>query len=125
MTLFFLQGKISFDPGAPAPFKGEYVRVSVELEELCHPGTCSFVLSGTIKYQGLIPGIFFKPLVHPGWVFPNSCGDFLAAPPPVSVSAYIDDHRTRKAQAILDLMDGKSRYLGWFACERHGRLSDN
>jgi hypothetical protein len=64
------------------------------------------VLSGTIKYQGLVLGIFFNPLAHLGWILSNSRGDFLAAPPPVSIGAYIEDRCSRESQARFNLMDG-------------------
>ena len=99
--------------------------VAFTLKGSCHPGTCFLVLSGTIKYKGLVFDVLLNPLVHLGWILSYGRWNFLAAPPPVSMGAYIYDHRIRAAQQFLDLMNGNPGCLAGVACKQNDGLAEN
>ncbi len=124
-TLFILNRISGIHPCAPAPFKGKYVAVAFTFERLCHPGTCFFALSGTIKYEGLFLGVFFKPPDHPGRILSDSRWNFLAAPPPVAVRAHVYDHRIRSAQQLFNLFNRNSGDLPVIVCQADNCLATN
>jgi hypothetical protein len=99
--------------------------VAFLLKILCHPGTCSLVLSGTIKYKGLVLDILLNPLVHLGWILSYGGWNFLAAPPPVSIGTHVYDHRIRAAQQIFNLMSGNPGYLPGVASQQNNCLVKN
>ena len=83
------------------------------------------MLSGTIKYEGLVLGILPYPLVQFGWIL--SCGrwNFLAASPPVSMGTHVDDHRIRVAQQLFDLISGNPGYVPGVVSLQNNGLADN
>jgi len=99
--------------------------VAFLLKGLCHPGTCSLVLSGAIKYKGLVLDVFLYPLVHFGGVLSYGRWNFLAAPPPVSIGTHIYDHRIRAAQQLFDLMSGKPGYVPGVVRQQDSCLAEN
>jgi hypothetical protein len=122
-TLFILEWIAGLHPGTPAPFEGKYLLITVAFEELCHPGTGSFILSGTVKYEGLILDVFFAPLLHPGGVLSDGRWDFLAAPPPVTMLAHVYDLRVRPAQHFFDLVNRNPGDLTIFISQANDRLA--
>ena len=123
--LFIFKRITGAHPSAPAPLKCKYFMVAFLLKGLCHPGTCSLMLSGTIKYEGLVLDILLNPLVHFGWIL--SCGrwNFLAAPPPVSIGTHVYDHRIRVAQQLFDLISGNPGYVPGVVSQQNNCLADN
>ena len=104
--LFIFKRITGAHPRTPAPLKGKHVTITVALKGLCHPGTCSFVISRAIKYQGLILGVFLTPLVHFCWILSDGRWNFFTAPPPVAMGTHVYDHRVRSAQQSFDLVNG-------------------
>ena len=123
--LFFCQRVTCLLPGLPAPLKRKHAFVPPLQKGLCHPGTCSLALSGTIEYQGLIFAVFVNPLFDFGWILSHGSWNFLAASPPVSIRAHIYDHRIRTAQQPFNLMNGNPGYVPGVACNRNRGLTEN
>jgi hypothetical protein len=105
--------------------KGEYLVIAFALKGLCHPGTCFFLLSGTVKYQGLILAVFVAPPVYPGGILSDGRWDFLAAPPPVALGAHVYDYRVRAAQQVFDLVSCDPVDFTTVACQGNDRLAPN
>jgi hypothetical protein len=83
------------------------------------------VLSGTIEYQGLVPGELLEPLVHFGWILSYGSWNLFAASPPVSMRAHIYDDRIRAAQPRFDLIDRNPGYISGVVCNQNRCLADN
>ena len=125
MRLFICERITGLHPRTPAPLKDKDLVVAFTPKGLCHPGTCSFILSGAIKYQGLIFEVFLTPLVHPGGILSDGRWNFFAAPPPVSVGAHVYDHRVRAAHQFFDLVNGNPGDFIIVACQANNRLAPN
>ena len=82
------------------------------------------MLSGTIENEGLVPGILLNPPVHFGWILSDGRGNFLAAPPPVTIGTYIYDHRIRAAQQLFDLISGNSGHVRGVVSQQNNCLAD-
>jgi hypothetical protein len=121
--LFVCQRVPGLLPGLPTALKGKYALIPFLQKGACHPGTCALVLSGTIKYEGLILVILWDPFFHCGWIFSHGRWNFLAASPPVSVFTYIYDDCIGLAQQRFNLMNRNPGHLSGIICKRKCSLA--